>query len=438
MKNRMNRRDFMCHMAKGSAALATLHPLAKPVFAASRDRLNPRVRVPNPYVNALGHPLLISVQGTDFAGMLAAGLSALGGLNRLISNNQPVLIKPNLVINNESYPTISSPESVVAMIQAIQQISTGTIKVGDAGSITTPNYYREVGLYPAVPDAGGQLVTFSSTYNVRRSTWAPSIPDFQVYSEVYDAPLILDFCNLKRHYAARMTCALKNHVGTVNGPDSGPTRDWLHTNSQGPPAIEGYLPTVAEIAGLVNSELAIVDARQIMTVNGPYQAWGGVVTPLNRLILCGDLVATDAYCSQLMAAADTTYNPLLFQGTLMRAVELGLGTANLSEVEIHELILDSADRDTPSQIKEFQLRQNHPNPFNQSTVISYELRESGPVNLKVFDGAGRLIRTFAQAWQAGGQHQVTFDAAGLASGNYFCSLETGKRASSYIKMTLLK
>ncbi len=49
------------------------------------------------------------------------------------------------------------------------------------------------------------------------------------------------------------------------------------------------------------------------------------------------MVATDAYCTQLLAAVDDTFNPISIVPTLSHAETLGLGTANLDDVEIIEL-----------------------------------------------------------------------------------------------------
>lgn len=437
MKDCITRRKFMGQVAAGSVALTAVPPLVKTLHA-NGYHFGPRVRRPNPYVNSQGQPILVCVQGTDFATMLTTGLSVLGGLDLLIQNNMPVLIKPNLVADFESYPTISDPNSVVSMIQAIQQVSNGPVMVGDAGSYTSPEYYANTGFDPAIANAGGQLLTFQEVYNVRRSTWSSEIPDFQVYRDVLGAPLIIDFPNLKRHGEAHLSCTLKNHVGTVNGPDNGATRSYLHSLSTYPPMILTFLEGVAELAGLVNPELAVVDARRIMTVTGPYQAWGGIVTPCWKLILCGDIVAAEAYCSQIMDELDTTYDPQTFQPALQHAQELGLGQSDLSQVEIHEVAVSEAAPGNPGMAARLGLQQNYPNPFNQATTIRYELPAPAQIKLEVFDNAGRRVATLADGWQGSGVHQASFDGSRLASGNYVCKLETDRQSATAIKMVLLK
>lgn len=83
------------------------------------------------------------------------------------------------------------------------------------------------------------------------------------------------------------------------------------------------------------------------------------------------------------------------------------------------------------------LMQVRPNPFNPTTVFSFELRTAGHVSLKVYDTAGRLVATLADGWREAGRHEVTFEGSGLASGIYVYCLSAGDFNASG-KMTLMK
>lgn len=75
-----------------------------------------------------------------------------------------------------------------------------------------------------------------------------------------------------------------------------------------------------------------------------------------------------------------------------------------------------------------RLHANHPNPFNPTTTIGYELPEDGPVLLVICDVAGRRIRTLVQSSrESAGIHSVAWDGrddAGrsVTSGMYFYRL----------------
>jgi hypothetical protein len=56
-----------------------------------------------------------------------------------------------------------------------------------------------------------------------------------------------------------------------------------------------------------------------------------------------------------------------------------------------------------------ELRQNFPNPFNPSTRIEFSLRQSTPVDVTVFDLAGRHVATLRQGTLDAGDHFVTWN-----------------------------
>ncbi len=77
---------------------------------------------------------------------------------------------------------------------------------------------------------------------------------------------------------------------------------------------------------------------------------------------------------------------------------------------------------------ELTLNQNHPNPFNPTTVVGFGLPESGNIRLAVYDILGREIAVLAEGTYSAGWHQVRFDATGLATGMYLYRLSVGDRA----------
>lgn len=88
------------------------------------------------------------------------------------------------------------------------------------------------------------------------------------------------------------------------------------------------------------------------------------------------------------------------------------------------------------------LRANHPNPFNPTTLIEYALAGPCRVRLEVFDPKGRLVRILVDGQQPSGVRRAVWDgvdAAGrhVASGVYFCRLRAGGY-ESIRKMTLVK
>jgi hypothetical protein len=88
------------------------------------------------------------------------------------------------------------------------------------------------------------------------------------------------------------------------------------------------------------------------------------------------------------------------------------------------------------------LAQNHPNPFNPQTTISFSIAQRGNVRLNVYDVNGALVRTLANETRAAGAYDVTWDGRddrgrAVASGVYFYKLTAGSFTQTR-KMVLLK
>jgi hypothetical protein len=66
--------------------------------------------------------------------------------------------------------------------------------------------------------------------------------------------------------------------------------------------------------------------------------------------------------------------------------------------------------DDPSAIPvELALMQNHPNPFNPSTVIEYHLPERSEVEIVVYDLAGKVACQLLGGTQNAGRYSVRWD-----------------------------
>ncbi len=85
----------------------------------------------------------------------------------------------------------------------------------------------------------------------------------------------------------------------------------------------------------------------------------------------------------------------------------------------------------------YELSQNYPNPFNPVTTISYQIKEQGLVQLKVYNLLGQEIVTLVNEEQPSGIYEALFDASNLTSGVYIYSLRVNDFVQNN-KMTLLK
>jgi len=88
------------------------------------------------------------------------------------------------------------------------------------------------------------------------------------------------------------------------------------------------------------------------------------------------------------------------------------------------------------------LMQNYPNPFRSETIIRYNLPKNGHVSLRIYDVAGRLVRTLVDRDEIAGYGSVSFDGRNqsgsrLASGIYYYRLTTPQRTMTQ-KMVIVR
>ena len=93
-------------------------------------------------------------------------------------------------------------------------------------------------------------------------------------------------------------------------------------------------------------------------------------------------------------------------------------------------------------ISSFKLLSNHPNPFNPSTNISYELSQPGNVEITIYDVTGKEITTLLSDHQTVGSYKTQWNGENsngikVAAGMYFYQLSFNGTAETK-KMLLLR
>ncbi|MBS4028436.1 MAG: VCBS repeat-containing protein [Ignavibacteriales bacterium] len=102
---------------------------------------------------------------------------------------------------------------------------------------------------------------------------------------------------------------------------------------------------------------------------------------------------------------------------------------------------DNTDVETPNA---FALHQNYPNPFNPTTTLSFVIRHSSFVTLKIYNILGQEITTLINdGLLEEGKHLIQWDASRVSSGVYFYRLtaqgvEEDGNFTSLKKMVVVK
>ncbi len=104
----------------------------------------------------------------------------------------------------------------------------------------------------------------------------------------------------------------------------------------------------------------------------------------------------------------------------------------------HINVPTSIDDNKKNQIPTgYLLEQNHPNPFNPSTIIRYGLPQKTNVKLSVYNIIGDEVSELVNGNRNAGYHEVNFNASNLASGIYVYRIRANDYVSSK-KMVFVK
>jgi uncharacterized protein (DUF362 family) len=326
----------------------------------SKERALSRRGSENRVLGDSGKPLLVIVEGQDVDAMINAGLEAIGGLRPIIGDNKEVLLKPN-TNQRDPFPSITAPDTIRAVASHCHRAGADRIIVHEDHKFELDPYYAPEDL----PGMDIQILNASDVNQfvlVEYEKWHGDIdpdvalkdievrgPEDRLKSEfqrtdgprlrvarlLQEAPVIINMPVLKRHFAGQLTSALKNHFGSVYGPERWLAHAMLQKDR------DYYDRKLAEFASAIRPELTITDVRSIQAVSGPFRGEDTrIIEGVNRIIITGDMVAADVVAMGLMKRHDETFtsrNEEIVKRQHAHAEELGLGTSNLSSIEIIEL-----------------------------------------------------------------------------------------------------
>ena len=124
----------------------------------------------------------------------------------------------------------------------------------------------------------------------------------------------------------------------------------------------------------------------------------------------------------------------LDEGTQIMKLQFHGGVPSINWMQFR-LRSPTGSEETPENEKT-DLLGNYPNPFTDSTVISYQVERPGHIVLEVFNTLGQRVRTLADHYHPAGKHTTILHADGLSTGTYFYRLTgdaTAKRALQYLR-----
>ncbi|TKJ37236.1 hypothetical protein CEE37_14075 [candidate division LCP-89 bacterium B3_LCP] len=182
----------------------------------------------------------------------------------------------------------------------------------------------------------------------------------------------------------------------------------------------------------------------------PNATWyGPVLGPVDLILSSGGTIDRDRTQNvpagapagtYLYAAYIGDYPDIIWTEDQFNFEKLGISDGGLAvndwlnDGQALEPIAGIKESDKPS---DFVLNGAYPNPFNPMTTIHFDLPKASKVTLTVYDISGRLVTELVNGWRDAGEHEVTFDASGMASGIYLVRAHLVNQTTSQ-KIVLVK
>jgi ribosomal protein S26 len=162
-------------------------------------------------------------------------------------------------------------------------------------------------------------------------------------------------------------------------------------------------------------------------------------------------LATDLYLPDLLALANMALAGQSTYGASLADITMALDAYNRGFDEARFFAgywptLPPKSNHAEVMPSDFQLYQNHPNPFNPSTMIEYEVPVPSEVHLAIYNSLGKLVAVLVDGQVREGRHSVMWNSStygkDLPSGVYMYRMTAtgtdGRKFASVKTMMLVK
>ena len=261
-------------------------------------------------------PRMVIARGVDPAVNVRAAVERLGGMGRLVTPADVVVVKPNIGWDRTAEQGANThPEVVAEVVRLCREAGARRVIVCDCPVSTSRAAFERSGILAAALAAGAEvIVPEESRYETveispRLGTWDVLEP-FVLATKVINVP------TAKHHPETGLSCGLKNWFGIT-----AKLRIMFHTDLQ---------RSIAELAALMRPTLTVVDASRVLMEHGPTGGSLADVKPVRTIAAGFDPVALDAWASDLLSQGSRP-------ACLDLAAGLGLGRvdyAALSPIEL--------------------------------------------------------------------------------------------------------
>lgn len=243
----------------------------------------------------------------------------LGGVEAFIKAGDKVLVKANVAaaVEPSVRPEVTDPEVISEIVRVLRDGGASKVFVGDdpIWHAKARDTFKGSGIEKAVLKAGGEVCYFDEEPRI-----IEDVPNSMIFDKVSiprivkEVDRIINVPKMKTSFIAVVTLGVKNHFGYISFEER------LKFHRMGDLAY-----VLSDILKVVRTDLTIIDGIVAMEGYGPH---AGTPKKMDAIVASNDVVAADAVATSIMGI-----DPFEPPSTQVAVAE-GLGTANLSEIEV--------------------------------------------------------------------------------------------------------
>lgn len=315
----MTRREAMIQLLRvgGLAAGATaaaywlsgrsLRPLPERAGQARRDhRIAANAELP---------PLVVVQRGEPRA-LVQSALLSLGGMQRFVSRQDVVVIKPNIAWDRTPEQAANTnPELVAEVVRQCWQAGAKRVIVTDVSCNEPRRCFLRSGIQAAARAEGAEVILPSAELFREVDLGGVVLKSWPVFTPFLEADKIINLPIAKHHELTGCTLGMKNWYGILGGQ-----RNRLHQQIH---------QSLADLANFMLPTLTIIDCYRILLRNGPT---GGNLedVAMKKTVVAGtDPVALDAWVAKSYWNLEADRLPYL-----QMAAARGLGTVEFDKLPV--------------------------------------------------------------------------------------------------------
>ncbi len=272
---------------------------------------------------------IVFVENSDVETAVRKAINLLGGIEQFISDEDEVLLKPNLLIAPEIKEVRDKIRTDPRILDALSKVLTHYKKkiiIGDCSAaghdggtreaIRNSDYLEIAEKYNLV-----EIRSLEKNGPINIDIEGKKLRKVNISKDVIEAKTIINVPKMKTHAMTLYTGAIKNLFGIITGADK--TR--IHSLGAN---IQGFSQCLVDLYAYVKGKIKLNIMDAIIALEGMGPGASGQAVEMNLILASTDAVALDAVAFKLMG-----HNPQKVPATRY-AAEQGLGEIDLTKIEI--------------------------------------------------------------------------------------------------------